>query len=65
MTERSAGFMIFRRVNSQIEYLLMKASEFEQNWSSPKGFVFFYTIHLLQLNSSINFDILVSFHRSC
>lgn len=41
MTERSAGFMIVRRVNSQIEYLLMKASEFEQNWSSPEGFVFF------------------------
>lgn len=40
MTERSAGFMIFRRVNSKIEYLLMKASEFEQNWSSPKGIAF-------------------------
>lgn len=35
--ERSAGLLIFRRFNSQIEYLLLKASEMGQNWTPPKG----------------------------
>lgn len=35
--ERSAGLLIFRRLNSQIEYLLLKASEMDKNWTPPKG----------------------------
>lgn len=35
--ERSAGFLIFRRSNSKVEYLLLKASEMGMHWGPPKG----------------------------
>ncbi|KAJ6644275.1 Bis(5'-nucleosyl)-tetraphosphatase [asymmetrical] [Pseudolycoriella hygida] len=37
--ERSAGFLVFRRTNGQIEYLLLKASEMGMHWGPPKGHV--------------------------
>ncbi|ALC40220.1 Apf, partial [Drosophila busckii] len=37
--KRAAGFVLFRRLCGQIEYLLMKASYGDFHWSSPKGHV--------------------------
>lgn len=39
MAKRAAGFLIFRLVNSQAEYLLLKASYGSFHWSPPKGHV--------------------------
>ena len=39
MAKRAAGFVIFRRLHEQIEYLLLKASYGDFHWSSPKGHV--------------------------
>lgn len=35
--KRAAGFLIFRRWNEQIEYLLLKASYGKKHWTPPKG----------------------------
>lgn len=45
--ERSAGLLIFRRFNSQIEFLLLKASEMGQNWTPPKGLCCTITLFVL------------------
>lgn len=37
MTRRAAGFLIFRRFNSEIEYLMLKASYGSHHWTPPKG----------------------------
>lgn len=37
MAKRAAGFLIFRRLNAQIEYLLLKASYGNKHWTPPKG----------------------------
>lgn len=37
MVKRAAGFLIFRRLNSQTEYLLLKASYGNKHWTPPKG----------------------------
>lgn len=37
MGKRAAGFLIFRRLNAQIEYLLLKASYGDKHWTPPKG----------------------------
>lgn len=42
--ERSAGFLIFRRWNSKIEYLLLKASQMNKNWTPPKGILFLFML---------------------
>lgn len=34
---RAAGFLIFRRIQSDIEYLLLKASYGQKHWTPPKG----------------------------
>lgn len=34
---RAAGFLIFRQLNDQIEYLLLKASYGSRHWTPPKG----------------------------
>ncbi|XP_061392282.1 bis(5'-nucleosyl)-tetraphosphatase [asymmetrical] [Musca vetustissima] len=39
MAKRAAGFVIFRRLRDEIEYLLLKASYGDFHWSSPKGHV--------------------------
>ncbi|EDW03114.1 bis(5'-nucleosyl)-tetraphosphatase [asymmetrical] [Drosophila grimshawi] len=39
MGKRAAGFVLFRRLCGQIEYLLLKASYGDFHWSSPKGHV--------------------------
>ncbi|CAB0038232.1 unnamed protein product [Trichogramma brassicae] len=36
---RSCGFIIFRRVLPNVEYLLMQASYGQHSWTPPKGFV--------------------------
>lgn len=40
MGKRAAGFLIFRRLNAQIEYLLLKASYGNKHWTPPKGTIF-------------------------
>lgn len=40
MGKRAAGFLIFRRLNEQIEYLLLKASYGNKHWTPPKGKIF-------------------------
>lgn len=35
--KRAAGFLIFRRLNDAIEYLLLRASYGTKHWSPPKG----------------------------
>lgn len=37
MGKRAAGFLLFRRLNSTIEYLLLKASYGSHHWTPPKG----------------------------
>ncbi|KAI9578742.1 bis(5'-nucleosyl)-tetraphosphatase [asymmetrical] [Glossina fuscipes] len=37
--KRAAGFVVFRRVYNEIQYLLLKASYGSFHWSSPKGHV--------------------------
>ncbi|EDW76667.2 uncharacterized protein Dwil_GK14539 [Drosophila willistoni] len=37
--KKAAGFVLFRRLCGQIEYLLLKASYGDFHWSSPKGHV--------------------------
>uniref|UniRef100_Q4V6M1 Bis(5'-nucleosyl)-tetraphosphatase [asymmetrical] n=3 Tax=Drosophila melanogaster TaxID=7227 RepID=Q4V6M1_DROME len=37
--EKAAGFVIFRRLCGEIQYLLLKASYGSFHWSSPKGHV--------------------------
>jgi len=39
MARRAAGFVIFRKLNEQIEYLLLKASYGSRHWTPPKGHV--------------------------
>ncbi|XP_034101277.2 bis(5'-nucleosyl)-tetraphosphatase [asymmetrical] [Drosophila nasuta] len=39
MGKRAAGFVLFRRLCGQIEYLLLKASYGDFHWSAPKGHV--------------------------
>lgn len=53
--ERSAGFLIFRQSNEQIEYLLLKASEMGMHWGPPKGNLFFVFLFVFQLNFQIYF----------
>merc|ERR1712243_410538 len=36
---RAAGLIIFRRIQQQIEYLLMQTSYGEHHWTPPKGHV--------------------------
>lgn len=35
--KRAAGFLIYRHINSSIEYLLLKASYGSYHWTPPKG----------------------------
>ncbi|XP_017032814.2 bis(5'-nucleosyl)-tetraphosphatase [asymmetrical] [Drosophila kikkawai] len=37
--KKAAGFVIFRRLCGEIQYLLLKASYGDFHWSSPKGHV--------------------------
>jgi bis(5'-nucleosidyl)-tetraphosphatase len=37
MAKRAAGFLIYRLVSSEIEYLLLKASYGSYHWTPPKG----------------------------
>ncbi|XP_064548469.1 bis(5'-nucleosyl)-tetraphosphatase [asymmetrical] [Drosophila montana] len=39
MGKRAAGFVIFRRLCGEIQYLLLRASYGDFHWSSPKGHV--------------------------
>ncbi|XKL59405.1 hypothetical protein PGB90_000421 [Kerria lacca] len=39
MTERAAGYVIFRKIANSIEYLLLQASYPDFHWSPPKGHV--------------------------
>ncbi|XP_055914795.1 bis(5'-nucleosyl)-tetraphosphatase [asymmetrical] [Eupeodes corollae] len=39
MATRAAGFVIFRRLCGEIQFLLMRASYGDFHWSSPKGHV--------------------------
>ncbi|KOC68062.1 Bis(5'-nucleosyl)-tetraphosphatase [asymmetrical] [Habropoda laboriosa] len=39
MTTRACGFVIFRRIQGMIEYLLMQTSYGEHHWTPPKGHV--------------------------
>lgn len=37
MGKRACGFVIFRRIQGQIQYLLMQTSYGEHHWTPPKG----------------------------
>ncbi|XP_023177542.2 bis(5'-nucleosyl)-tetraphosphatase [asymmetrical] [Drosophila hydei] len=39
MSKRAAGFVLFRRLCGEIQYLLLKASYGDFHWSAPKGHV--------------------------
>ncbi|XP_014204359.1 bis(5'-nucleosyl)-tetraphosphatase [asymmetrical] [Copidosoma floridanum] len=39
MGKRACGFVIFRRLSQNVEYLLMRANYGDQHWSPPKGHV--------------------------
>lgn len=38
--KKAAGFLVFRKINNTIEYLLLKASYGNYHWSPPKGLLF-------------------------
>lgn len=44
MTERAAGYVIFRKIANSIEYLLLQASYPDFHWSPPKGLTFIYVL---------------------
>lgn len=37
MGKRAAGFLVYRLVSKEIQYLLMKASYGSFHWTPPKG----------------------------
>ncbi|KHJ47019.1 putative Bis(5'-nucleosyl)-tetraphosphatase [Trichuris suis] len=37
MTEKAAGFVVFKRVDGLIKYLLLQASDRDHHWTPPKG----------------------------
>lgn len=37
---RAAGFLLYRKFESEIQYLLLKASYGNKHWTPPKGFVY-------------------------
>lgn len=37
MAKRAAGFLVYRLVSSDIQYLLLKASYGSHHWTPPKG----------------------------
>lgn len=37
MATKAAGFLIYRVISNQIEYLMMKASYGKFHWTPPKG----------------------------
>uniref|UniRef100_A0A5S6QPX4 Bis(5'-nucleosyl)-tetraphosphatase [asymmetrical] n=1 Tax=Trichuris muris TaxID=70415 RepID=A0A5S6QPX4_TRIMR len=37
MTERAAGFVVFKRVDGLVKYLLLQASDQDHHWTPPKG----------------------------
>ena len=39
MSRRASGFVIFRKVKDQVEYLLLQASNGARHWTPPKGHV--------------------------
>ena len=39
MATRAAGFIIYRKVNESLEYLLLQTSYGENHWTPPKGHV--------------------------
>lgn len=54
--KRAAGFLIFRRLNEQIEYLLLRASYGSKHWTPPKGQ--FYWIHSIWKSLIDNFQVM-------
>lgn len=55
VAKRAAGFLIFRRLNQQIEYLLLRASYGTKHWTPPKGT--HITYHHLPIEVVRNADI--------
>lgn len=60
MGKRAAGFLIYRLVSSEIQYLLLKASYASFHWTPPKGkhlnfllFKIFFSICYLLKDMSI------------
>lgn len=39
MALRAAGFLVFRRIRKEIQFLLLRASDGINHWSPPKGHV--------------------------
>lgn len=37
MGKKVAGLVVFRKLNSRIEYLMLKPSKPDKEWSPPKG----------------------------
>lgn len=62
MGKRAAGFLIFRRLNSQVEYLLMKASYGSHHWTPPKGKSVTLIRNIIKINVLIHKLLM---HRSC
>lgn len=58
MSKRAAGFLIYRIISSDIEYLLMKASYGIKHWTPPKGL-----FTLIQLLVESCFDLIRSFAK--
>lgn len=54
MGRRAAGFLLYRKFESEIQYLLLKASYGNKHWTPPKGIVYYWK--LLNL-SSIQFKL--------
>lgn len=55
--KRAAGFLIFRRLNQQIEYLLLRASYGTKHWTPPKG-----TPHTRSINRAVVWQLICTIH---
>lgn len=48
MSKKVAGLVVFRRVNGNVEYLMLKPNSRKKEWSPPKGILaFFYLFFIL------------------
>lgn len=60
MSKRIAGLVVFRRVNAQIEYLMLRPSKSGKSWSPPKGHPFISILYF-KLRKTIEQYIIISY----
>lgn len=44
MSKKVAGLVVFRRVNGNTEYLMLKPNSRKKEWSPPKGILTYFSL---------------------